>query len=255
MILAALLVGLSACNDPYEVAMEDGSFAVLEAFAQEHPNHRMMHVVKFKLEQLTLGQAEEAGTVEAWDAYLQSYPEGELREKGETGRLEAVWNAAATGNDPAAWTRFLEDYPKADRDRRWDAERRRKVAHHKDKIVLGAVNVEPVNLAENPDGPYDGYAISADVTWSGEVPLPYLQMAVEFLAGDGSVLRTERWPLVAPQGPKNLPMEEEWKVPVEPEETRRYYYTTEGPKTGKWERKARVVPVAIKLEGETSTPK
>ncbi len=255
MILAAFLVGLTACNDPYEVAMEDGSFEVLEAFAQEHPNHRMMHVVKFQLEKLTLERAEEAGTVAAWDAYLESYPEGQLREKGEAGRLEAVWSAAASGNDPVAWTRFLEDYPKADRDRRRDAERRRKVATHKDKIALGAVRVEPVNLAENPSGPYDGYAISADVTWTGETPLPYLQMEVEFLAGDGSVLRTERWPLVAPQAPKNLPIEEEWKVPLEPEETRRYYYTTEGPKTGKWERKANVVPVAIKLEGETSTLK
>jgi len=259
MILAFALLTLTACSDPYEVAMEEGSLPALESFVQEHPNHRMMHVVTFKLEELYLEKATETGTVAAWDEYLERYPAGQLREQGEKGRLEAVWSAALETNVPEAWTRFLDEYPSGkDKDhskRRRDAERRRKVAAHKEKFTLGEVGVEPVNLAENPSGPYDGYAVSADVTYNGEKSLPYLQMEMEFLAGDGAVLHTERWPLVAPQGPKNLPMEEEWKVPVEPGETRRFYYTTEGPQTGNWERRVRLVPVAVKFEGEKSSLK
>jgi len=253
MILAIWISSLLGCNDPYDLAMEIGTIESIESFAQEHPEHRHMHMAKFKLEQLYVDRAKESGTVEAWDDYLERYPEGQLKDKGVSGRKEAIWSAAESANTPEAWNTFLEEYPKADRDSRQDAKRRMKVSGFRDTLAVGEVGVEPVNLGEDPNGPYDGYAISADVHYTGEKPIIYLDMLVEFLGADDRVLHTERWPLVGPRGPKNVPIEEEWKVPVQPDETRRYFYTTEGPQRGNWERKARLVPVAVKFEGDKNS--
>ncbi len=253
MILAIWFSSLLGCNDPYDLAMELGTIEAIESFAQEHPTHRHMHMAKFKLEQLYVERATELGTVDAWSDYLERYPEGQLKDEGKEGRKEAIWSAAEAANTPETWNFFLEEYPKAKQDRRRDAQRRMKVSAHNDKLQIGEVSVEPVNLGEDPKGAYDGYAIGADVNYSGEKAIIYLDMLIEFLGSDGRVLHTERWPLVGPRGPKNVPIEEEWKVPVQPGETRAYRYTTEGPQRGNWERKARLVPVAVKFEGDKNS--
>jgi len=118
------------------------------------------------------------------------------------------------------------------------------MAENRDKVSSSPVEVEQVNLAENPDGPLDGWGFTADFTNEGTEAIKYLMVEVQYLDSTGRAVQKDQWPAVAERLPGNLPMEEGFSEPIKPNTSRTFYYTT-GDLPADWSKKVKLVPVDI----------
>jgi len=252
MSLTIALMTLLACGPSFYDVQQQDTVEAYETFLAEansaDPNYTQ---ATFRLEELILEQAREMQSLEGYDMYLARYPadkKPQLREKAIEEREEFLYGWADETDTPEAWQTFLDEYPKGEKKRKQEARRRLKVADYRDSLEFGKIEITPVNLAENPDGPMDGFAIAADITNKGDQTVTYLNMEIRFLNAEGRAFYDTRWPWVAERFP--VPIEEEFKVPVKAGETRQYYYTTETPEGGTWDKKVELIPVNIYFEGE-----
>jgi hypothetical protein len=163
-------------------------------------------------------------------------------------REQLRWNWADGEDTPEAWQTYLDEYPKGNRTLRNKARHRSYAARFKDAIEVGAVDMEEVNLAEDPAGPKDGWGFYADVTNKGDKPIEYLMLRISYLDGNGKPLDHREWPAVAKSLPGNLPFEEGFDKPIPPNGTRRWEWTT-GETPDGWAKKVAVMPVDIKWVG------
>ncbi len=122
------------------------------------------------------------------------------------------------------------------------------MAESKDLISIGPVEMEQVNLAENPEGPLDGYGFYVDVTNTGEKPIVSLTLEISYLNVDGRTLDRKFWPAVAPRLPGGLPMAEGFSKPIAPGEVRTWEWT-DGDLPEAWSKKVKVYPISIRFPG------
>lgn len=248
VLLFPLLLSLAACTDPFAAAQEANTIEAYESFLASNPNSPFVTQASIRLEELYLEKARTEKTLEAYDVYLDKYPKGTLREKAVEERRTFLFDWAGEQGTAEAWQKFLDEYPTGDRKLKQEARKRLNMAQHKDLVSIGPVSIEQVNLAENPDGPLDGWGFYADVTVSGDKEVAELVLEVSYLGAEGQVLDTREWPVVAPRLPGNLPVEEEFKVPMKPGETRTFEWTA-GDMPAGWSKKARLRPVEIEFVG------
>ena len=116
-------------------------------------------------------------------------------------------------------------------------------------LEIGPVEMEQVNLAEDPDGPLNGYGFYADVKNVGKDTIEMLQMRISYLDGSGKSVGTGEWPLVADHYPGNLPIEEGFDKPIRPGESRTWKWTT-GDLPDGWAKKTKLVAIDIRIAGE-----
>ncbi len=248
-LIIPLALSLSACKSPFATAQEQDTIEAYETFLDGNPNSPFVTQATLRLEELYLEKARTDKTLESYDLYLDKYPKGKLRDKAVEERREFLFDWASEQDSAEAWQKFLDEYPTGDRKLKQEARERLNMAQNRDIISVGPVSIEQVNLAENPDGPLDGWGFYADVTVSGDKDVEKLVMEVAYLGSEGQVLDAREWPVVAPALPGNLPVEEEFKVPMKPGETRTFEWTTGDMPVG-WAKKARIRPVFIKFVGE-----
>ncbi|RME23902.1 MAG: hypothetical protein D6798_12515, partial [Deltaproteobacteria bacterium] len=225
-LMLPVVLSLSACRSPFATAQEQDTIEAYEAFLEANPNSPFVTQASLRLEELYLEKARSEKTLEAYDDYLARYPDGKLRDKAIEERRQFLFEWASEQDTPEAWQKFLDEYPTGDRKLKQEARQRLNMAKHRDIVTVGPVSIEQVNLAENPDGPLDGWGFYADVTVGGDREVEKLVMEVAYLGADGQVLDTREWPVVAPALPGNLPVEEEFKIPMKPGETRTFEWTT-----------------------------
>jgi len=223
LFAGGLLMVLTACGDNFSVVQKEDTIEAYEAYLAENPDSRWTLQANDRLETLYLEKAREEKSLEAYDAYLERFPEGKLRGKALDEREEFLFDWAKSEDSKAAYEKFLDEYPKADKKRRRHAERMIEVHEYLGKVDLSDTKVEQVNMAENPDGPKDGWGFSVDVTNKGTEPIVDMRLQIQYLSPEGGVLREKQWPVVAPKFP--IPMEEEKKVPIAPGETRTWWWT------------------------------
>lgn len=250
-LLLPLTLALSACQDPFAAAQEANSIEAYEAFVAENPNSPFVTQAQIRLEELYLEKARAEKTLEAYDVYLEKFPKGKLKDKAVDERRQFLFDWAGEQDTAEAWQKFLDEYPSGDRKLKQEARQRLNMAQNKDLVTVGPVSIEQVNLAEMADGPLDGWGIYADVTVGGDKEVAKLVMEVAYLGAEGQVLDAREWPAVAPALPGNIPVEEEFKVPMKPGETRTFEWTT-GDLPAGWAKKARIRPVDIQFVGEKS---
>ncbi len=252
MLATSLLLTLLACGPSYYDIQQQDTIEAFEGWlATANTADANYYPAHFRLEELYLEKAREMKSLEGYDMYLAAYPvdkdpKPQLRTKALDEREEFLYNYADEADSPEAWQKFLDEYPKGNKKRKQEARRRLSVAEYRDNLSFGEIEITPVNLAEDPEGPMNGFAITCDITNKGDKKVTYLNMEIRYLNADGNTFEKERWPWVAPRFP--VPIEEEFKVPVEPGETRQYYYTTEEPEGGKWARKVQLLPVSIQFD-------
>ncbi len=249
LLLSALL--LSACTDPFKEAMDANTIEAFEKFLAENPNSAYTTQGQVRLEELYLEKARADKNLEGYDAYLQKYPKGKLREKALEERREFLFSWADQEDTPEAWQKFIDEYPSGDKKKLVEARKRLTMAESKDIVSIGEISIEQINLAEVPDGPLDGWGIYAPVTIGGDKEVASLMMQVAYLGSEGQVLDTRDWPLVAPALPQNMPVVESFKVPMKPGETRTFEWTAGDMPTG-WARKVSLKPVEIRFVEATA---
>lgn len=244
LLFALMLV---ACADPFAAAQKADTIEGYEQYLAAHPEGRFSLQARSRLEQLVLESARADKSLEAYDAYLERFPDGSLHERALAEREEFLFEWARTQDTLEAWEKFLEEYPRAHKDRRNKARNMVAVLGYRDHLKIGEVLIEQVNLAENPDGPKDGWGFSTEVTNNGLQSIASLWLTIEYLDENGRALDARDWPVVAPRFP--VPMEEEHLRPMKPGETRRWFWAT-GSLPKYWAEKVRVYPSRISLESQ-----
>lgn len=259
LALFAMLV-LSACGGPnYYEAQKLDTIEAYETFITAKPNDPQTFPAKMRLQELYFEAAKKAGTLEAYDAFLARFPDSTLKDQAVDAREESLYQWAITTNTEASLATYMAEYPRGKKKRKTDVRKRIAVLGYADKLAIGEVTITPVNLAENPDGPLDGFAIEAPVTNNGPKVIETLELELAFINGLGEDMMVKRWPVVAPNLPGNMPVEDEFKVPLKSGETRGLYYTTWDPGTesptgdkgaGTWSKQVRLTPTHIKFVGD-----
>lgn len=242
-IVAMML--LAGCGDPFFSAQSTGTIEAFETYLTENPNGRHRMEAEAQLETMYLEQARAEPSLEAYDRYLKRWPKGVLRTKAIEDREQFLYEWAKANGKAPAWDRFLKEYPRAGEKRLREAQRRRAVAEYVDQLEWTELKIEQVNLAENPEGPLDGYGFSMDVTNKGPKTITDLQFTIDYLDKYDRTFDMREWPVVAERWP--VPMEDEKKVPMKPGETRTWLWTAEPPNAEFWSGKARVTASRIKF--------
>ncbi len=260
-ILAALAVFLlTACGGPnYYDAQKLDTIAAYEEFIAAKPNDPQVFPAKTRLEELYLDKAVAAKTLEAFDEFLEKFPKSVLRDGAMKQREEFLYAWATDTNTQESLQKYLDEYPRGKKKRKGEIRRRIGVLDYIDNLSFGEVTITPVNLAEDPEGPLNGFAVSAPVTNNGRKVIETLMLELRFINTNGDVMMVEKWPVVAPQLPGNLPVEDEFKIPVKPGESRDLYFTTWDPGTesptgdkgmGTWSKKVALTPIHIRFVGD-----
>jgi len=220
VLFAAML--LAGCDNFHAVQQAD-TIEAYEAYLQAHPNSRMRFQAVTRLEELYLDRAKEEGTLEAYDAYFERFPEGSYLERAKKEREDLLYGWTIDQNTVEAWEKYLAEYPKADKKRKQKAKRALKMAEYRPDLSLSEPRNQRVNLAEDPEGPLDGWKYEVDVTNNGDRTLSYLALTIRWQE-PGKIPAREEWPVVAERWP--VPMEDEKKAPMKPGETRTWEWTT-----------------------------
>lgn len=243
MILALAL--LAACGDGFSTAQSMGTIDAFETYLEENPNGTHRIEAEAQLETLYLEEARANPSLEAYDRYLKRWPKGVLREKAVEERERYLYEWAKENGKAPAWDRFLKEYPRANDKRLKEAKRRRAVAEYIEHLSWTDLVIEQVNLAENPDGPKDGWGFTMQVTNNGPKTIADLRFTIDYLDKHDRPIDTSEWPVVAERWP--VPMEEEKKVPMKPGETRTWFWTTTPPDPKYWAGTARVSASRIRF--------
>jgi hypothetical protein len=244
----AMTLAVSACDDPFSTAQTADSIEAYEAFVQGNPNSPKIDMARIRIEELVLEAARTGKTLAAYDTYLERYPKGRFRKKALKERQEFLFEWAAATNTVAAWKQYLSEYSKGNKKRRLNAKKRLFMAKHAGAVHLGSVKMERVNLAEDPEGPLNGYGFYVDVTNKGDKPIVSLTLEIAYLGPNGMALDRKIWPAVAPRLPGGLPMSEGFDKPIAPGEVRTWEWT-DGDISESWTKKVSVVPASIRFPG------
>ena len=245
-LLATLTLG---CSDPYGEAQKADTIQAWEAFIEANPRSPRLGMGQIRLEELYLEAARTAKTLEAYDTYLTKFPKGKMVKAATDERREFLIEWARKTDTVDAWEKYLKEYPATRSEGGKEAKRRLNMAKHKDKIELGPIKMEQVNLAEDPTGPLNGYGFYVDVTNKGDKAITHLGLKIHYLTSAGQSVGSGSWPLVASRLPGGLPMPEGFSKPLGPGQTRQWEWT-DGELPADWSKKTRVVATHIKFEGE-----
>ncbi|MBW1881642.1 MAG: hypothetical protein JRI25_01800 [Deltaproteobacteria bacterium] len=220
VLVAAML--LAGCDNFHAVQRAD-TIEAYEGYLEKHPKSRMHFQAVTRLEELYLDRAKEEETLEGYDAYFARFPEGAYQERALKEREDLLYTWTIDQNTVEAWEKYLAQYPKAGKKRKKKAKRALKMAEYRPHLSLSEPRTQRVNLAENPEGPLDGWKYEVDVTNQGESTLTYLALTIRWQE-PGHAADREEWPVVTARWP--VPMEEEKKAPMKPGETRTWEWTT-----------------------------
>ncbi|MEN0067699.1 MAG: hypothetical protein AAGA48_36560 [Myxococcota bacterium] len=206
------------CSDPFVVAQNEDTIEAFEKYLTENPNGRFTMEASDRLETLYLKKAASEGSLEIYDQYLERFPKGNQRTKAlkEREKFLFVWAKEQASGD--AWKKFLDEYPKAEKKRKRYAQRMVGVYAYLPNLEVGEVEQTQVNMAEDPNGPLNGWGWKVAVTNKGEARIKDLRMTIQYLGKEGQILDEREWPVVAPSW--SVPIEEERKEVFEPGQTR-----------------------------------
>jgi hypothetical protein len=230
------LLTLGAC-DPFPAVQKEGTIEAYEQYIKENEGSTYIMQAKNELEALYLSKANENPSLESYDFYLDRWPEGVYVDQVKKDRQDFLFAWAETENTPEGWQKFLDEYKNADKKLKKQARSYMKVAKYSDHFELGDTRIEQVNLAEDPEGPLNGWGIFVPVTNTGKQTIEIMSLTVAYLDADGRRLDSDTFPVVAPDF--GIPMEEERKIPMKPGETREWWWTTGDTPPG-WAKKVKV---------------
>lgn len=221
LLLVAVLAG---CSNPYEEARKADTIEAYEKFLAEHADHSKVGAARARLGELKLDLVRKQGTLEAYDAFLKEFPKGKAHDQAMKERKPLLLAWAEQQDTAEAWQKVLDDYNKGDRKTLLTAQRRMEAARERDKVAIGPVTQERVNMADDPKAEPDGWLFKADVTNRSDKPARELYVAAEFSKDDATLLTTRQWPVVARRLPEALPLPPGFDAPMRPGETRTWAF-------------------------------
>ncbi|MBN2798497.1 MAG: hypothetical protein JXX28_05055 [Deltaproteobacteria bacterium] len=237
LILSAVLF-LGGCDSFGDVKKAD-TIEAYETYLQDHETGQNALIARSRLEELYYEKAKADGTPESWETFFEKYPEGKgfLYERAHEKWEEFLFNWAMEQQRPEAWDRFLKTFDRPTKEHLKVAERARNVSTYAEHLTLSPVRMERINLAEDPDGPLDGWSFMVDVSNTGDKALSTLELTLSYLDDRGNSLDRDTWAVAAPFF--SVPVEEEYYKPLMPQEQRTWIWTSGDTPEG-WSQKVKV---------------
>lgn len=217
-LLVASLLFLVAC-DPFAAAQKEDSIEGWEQFIEANPASPWLPQAKDRLELLVFEQAKEQNTLPAYDAWLERFPRSRMRDEVIDAREGSLYAWAEAQDTTEAWDVFLSEYDNSRR--KTTAQRHRRAAEHRPNLRIDNPRSSRTNLAEDPEGPLNGWLLEADVTNTGEVALSRVILSPK----EPAALDTLEWPVAARTW--TLPLTEAQQQPLRAGETRTWSWTTD----------------------------
>lgn len=238
---------MAGCADPYGDAEKAGTIEAWTTFLASNPSGTERLKGETQLEILMQKAAEASGKPEDYEAFIKRFPKSKSLKRMQEARAKAAWSAAEAANSPAGWKQFLDENDYADPALKKKARAMVAVAEYRDSLPIGEVKIEEVNLAEDPKGPKNGWGFSAEVTNSGDKTIEYLILELTYLDAAGAKLKADSYPLVAPSFGR-MPVAEAITKPLAPGGKRTWSYSA-GEMPEGWAKTVKLTPTTIRFEG------
>jgi len=223
LFVALLLAG---CDDPYGDAKKADTIEAYQKYLDTRPEGADALLAESRLEELMISKAEETKAVADYDAVLTRFPKTKKLEDVQKGRAAAAFALAEKDGSADAYKKFLDEDPFADGALKKRAKTMVDVAAFAPTVAISDPVVTEVNLANDPKGPKDGFGFTAEVTNNGTQALEYANLELQFLDAGGSKLKAVTYPVASPTGPGGMPIEEVYTKPLAPAEKRTWSYST-----------------------------
>ncbi len=223
LLLTALLLAtpLFGGCDPFATAQSADTIEAYEHFLENNDGSPWEFQARSRLEQLYLEQARAEPSLAAYDEWIARYPASSYREAVVEERETYLFEWAQQEGTIEAWERFIREYGSSSR--RGEAQLEIRLIQHAPSVTFDNPRVSRVNLAEDPEGPLNGWKLEVDVTNAGEVSLTKVVVGVTVA---GTELSTA-WPVAATDW--HMPVTEAERRPLGAGTTRTWAYTTRIP--------------------------
>lgn len=250
---ALMLAFLVGCGPSYTATKDIDTIEAWEAYINEaNPNDPHYYQAQVRLEELRFEEIKTTNTLEAFDGFLSIYDEksnSQLRPKALELREDVMLAWADEQGTKDAFEKFISEYPNTKRKNKVEVRKRIHMAENMSAITVGPVKQERINMAEDPEGPLNGWGWWVDVTSNSEKEIKKLYLAIYYLDDDGQVIDRKNWPVVARYLPGFLPYPPGFEKPMKKGETRTWEWSDSEMPDG-WSGKVRVAPVDIVFADE-----
>jgi len=225
VLLCGLALGLFGCEGLalHDARLKDTPEAY-EAFLQQYPESTNTEELKQRIDELRFSVAVETDTAAAFQDYLYLHPQGASRPAALLAEEGLAFSEAAAAGTAKSLQAYLDAHPKGASVK--DANGLLDRLLYRERIGVEEVRVEQVNLASNPEGPLDGWAIFADIVNEGRRTLSLIEVHIDLLDATGQAAGPEnKWWAVAPDLGA-FPTPEAMKPPLVPGASRAFRWTT-----------------------------
>jgi hypothetical protein len=221
VLLMLLLLGCEG-NALHDAELMDSPEGY-ESFLARYPDSTEAGRLRTRVDELRFSRAKADKSSQAMRDYLTHHPDGVFVDEARRLEDEIAHREAAHDHTPEAYVAYLDSHP----DGAFVEEAR--FAHDQltylPKIKIGELSVEKINMARDPEGPLNGWEITAEVTNGGDRPLRTVEMAIDYLSPTKNAVRSDKWWAVAPDL-SGFPTPEEMKPTLHPGGTRMFAWTT-----------------------------
>jgi len=216
-----------------------------EAFLEKYPDSTEADAFRARVAELRFAAASETATAAAFREYLELHPNSADREAARRAEDQLSFEEASASGTAESLQAYLEGHPEGS-----SLDKARELLDrvlYRERVGIHELRVQQINLANNPDGPLDGWAVLANVVNEGRRTLKVIELHVDLLDADGNASGPDnKWWAVSP----NLgafPTPEAMKPPLAPGASRAFRWTT-GDIPENWTQKAGIRVTDLRFE-------
>lgn len=209
-----LLAGCAGEYQAFDEAKAANTAEAYQAFLDEYPDSVNKAAAVERLDNLDWEATEAENSAAAYEAYLAKYPEGRHVTDAQLAAPKLAWQDADFSCDPAKVKEFLDKYSNSAYASK--AQQRLELL----ELIPNHLEVGPAILVE---GDKKKWTVSADVKNVGDLDVITAEFRVAWSNADGRVTRTKDWYLVVAPN-ERYDSAESLGVPLAPGETRTFSF-------------------------------
>ncbi|MCP4867196.1 MAG: hypothetical protein GY898_00575 [Proteobacteria bacterium] len=224
-ILLTFLFLLTACGEgaALHVADTDKTVEAYQAFLAEYPDSSHSAEVQGKIEGLRYDAAKDSRNPEVLRDFLTHHPDHEAAGRLAKREDEVAWQVASAAKTAEGYKSYIDFHPEGTQLEAAQAEYA--LYAYAGELTIADIAIAKVNMAQDPEGPLNGWGITANVTNPGDKRLKRVTMAIDSLGASGDVVSTDTWyTVVQDLGP--MPVPPPLQTILEPGETKGFRFTT-----------------------------
>ena len=220
-------LALSACNGEsaaYTEACSANTSEAYQAYIDAYPEGMHIADVRHRQDIVDYKAAEEANTAAAFEEYLEKHPEGDSADEARAEAKALAWEEAEKANTVEAMVAYKEKYGQGAAGIMVQ-KRLDALRYATTSVKIEEVELERINMARDKKADPNGYAVRAKVTNAGEQTCKVMKARVAFLDAEGNIVDVRIEYVATPSHPLGLPLPDEIKQPLAPGKDRAFEYT------------------------------